>query len=190
MCRLGFIYSTVQAGKSTRAIFLKKRLLKYQVSTLLMAPTVTHGSDIALYDYLIGKDENIFLTIKKQFFKVKLLVIDDAHLLNEVQIDQLLQVVVNLHIAVICFGLRTDFRTSGFSGARRLLELSQVIEEMPTYCSCGRKALFSVRKENGKTTFCGDKILKGQSVSYEALCPECYYRKLIQYKKLKESGRL
>ena len=119
MSRLGFLYGTVHANKTERAKFLKNRFLKYKFPVLLMAPVITHQDDISSYDYLIGKEENIFLTIKRQFSDLKLLIIDDAHLLSEVQIDQLLQVAITLNIAVLCFGLRTDFRTSGFLGARR-----------------------------------------------------------------------
>lgn len=97
---------------------------------------------------------------------------------------------INLDIAILCLGLRTDFRTTGFPGARRLLEIAQVLIPKKTYCSCGREAFFGIRKKNGKTTFSGDKILKEDDVTYEAVCPGCYYRKLIQYKKLKESGRI
>ena len=142
------------------------------------------------YDYLIREEENLFLTMKKQFPNLSLLVIDDAHLLSAKQVDQLLQVAITLHIAVLCYGLRTDFRTSGFEGARRLLELSQVLLKIPTFCECGREALFSVRKENGKTTFQGSQIMDSDMVTYQALCPNCYYRKLLQFKKLRESGRI
>lgn len=190
MSRLAFWYSTVHAYKSEHAFLLKEKFKKHHLSVMVMAPVVTHQEDISKYDYLIGREENIYLTMKKQFTNIHLLVIDDAHLLNELQIDQLLQVSINLNIAILCFGLRTDFRTSGFAGARRLLEIAPVLLKIPTYCECGKEALFSIRKENGKTTFSGNQLLKGNDVCYEAVCPGCYYRKLIQYKKLKESGRI
>ena len=190
MSRLAFKYGTVHAFKSDDVIKLKHNFLKHQLPVMAMAPILTHQEDTSSYDYLIGKEENIFLTIKRQFSDLWLLIIDDAHLLSERQIDQLLQVAINLDVAVLCFGLRTDFRTSGFFGARRLLEIAPVLLKISTFCECGREALFSVRKENGKITFSGSQILRGNAVSYEALCPRCYYRKLIQYKKLKESGRM
>lgn len=190
MSKLCFLYGTVHAGKTQRAYAIKNRFLKYHLSVMIMAPTTTHQDDISNYDYLIGKEENIFLTVKRQFNSLQLIIIDDAHLLNEVQIDQLLQVAISQNIAIVCFGLRTDFRTSGFPGAKRLLEIGQVIKEIPTRCICGNKALFNVRKENGKITFSGTQIKKEQIITYEALCPRCYYHKVIQYKKLKESGIL
>lgn len=190
MGRLAFQYGTVHAFKSEDAMLLKNKFLKYHLPIKVMVPIITHQEDVSHYDYLISRDENIYLTIKRQFPNLKLLVIDDGHLLSEVQVDQLLQVAIHLNIAVICYGLRTDFRTAGFPGARRLLELAQVLIPVTTYCACGNKALFSVRKEHGKITFSGDQLLKGKDVSYEAICPTCYYRKLIQYKKLKQSGRM
>lgn len=189
MSRLAFQYSTVHGNKSGYAFRIKKKFLKHKLSVMVMAPIITHFEDTK-YDYIICEDENIFLTMKKHFSTLSLLVIDDAHLLNAKQVDQLLQVAITLHIAVLCFGLRTDFRTSGFEGARRLLELSQVILKIPTFCECGKEALFSVRKENGKTTFQGNQIVNFDNVTYQALCPNCYYRKLLQFKKLRESGRL
>ncbi len=191
MGRLAFQYGTVHTSKSERVFFLKNRFLKYHLPVMIMVPIVMHKDDISSYDYLISRDENIFLTIKRQFSNLNLLIIDDAHLLSEVQVDQLLQVAINLNIAVLCLGLRTDFRTAGFPGARRLLEISQVLISRKTYCACcGEEALFSIRKSDGKTTFSGEKILKDDHILYEAVCPNCYYRKLIQYKKLKESGRI
>lgn len=189
MSRLAFQYATVHGDKSAQAFRVKKAFIRHGLSMMIMAPVTTHLKDTK-YDYLIREEENLFLTMKKQFPNLSLLVIDDAHLLSAKQVDQLLQVAITLHIAVLCYGLRTDFRTSGFEGARRLLELSQVLLKIPTFCECGREALFSVRKENGKTTFQGSQIMDSDIVTYQALCPNCYYRKLLQFKKLRESGRI
>ena len=190
MSRLCFQYGTVHTGKTRYAYSIKNRFMKYHLPTMIMAPKNTHQDDISNYDYLIEKEENLFLTVKKQFHSLRLIIIDDAHLLSEVQIDQLLQVAISLNVAIICFGLRTDFRTNGFASAKRLLEIAQVLKEIPSTCPCGEKALFNARKENGKITFSGTQIKQGQIITYEALCPKCYYHKVMQYKKLKESGIL
>lgn len=190
MARLCFKYGVVHSGKSQEMEFLKQRFLKYSIPVFVMAPVIYHGTEIASYDYLIGKDENIYKTVKQQFAHLQCIFIADSHLLEKRHVDQLLQIVVSLNIAVICYGLRTDFRTNGFSGAGRLLELSHVVIEMKSRCRCGEQAVFSVRKINGKVTFCGEQVAKGEQVSYEGLCPNCYYRKLAQYKKLKESARI
>ena len=45
-------------------------------------------------------------------------------------------------VPVICYGLRTDFRTNLFPGSQRLLELADTIEEIKTTCySCNKKVI-------------------------------------------------
>ena len=98
-----------------------------------------------------------------------------------------MQIVIKLNIPVICYGLRTDFQANGFTGSTRLLEIAHTIEEMKTICKCGKKAMYNGRMVNGKFTFDGDQIaIDGKDkVTYEALCPHCYYDKLITYNKYK-----
>ena len=81
-----------------------------------------------------------------------------------------------MDIPVIAFGLRTDFKSKGFEGSIRLLELVDALEEMPTICRCGRKARFNARKVDGKFTFDGDSIVidDNSNVKYESLCGTCY----------------
>lgn len=65
-------------------------------------------------------------------------------------------VVVKFNIPVICYGLRSDFKTNGFPRATRLLELAHTIEEIKTICDCGKKAMFNGRKINDKFVFDGE----------------------------------
>ena len=115
--------------------------------------------------------------------------IDEAQFLAKKQVEELMQIVVNYDIPVICYGLRTDFRTNGFEGASRLLELAHSIEELKTICNCGKKALFNTRKINNKFTFSGKQVaIDGKDeITYVALCPKCYYDKLKKYKRIKEA---
>ena len=65
------------------------------------------------------------------------------------------------------------------------------IEEMKTICACGRKAMFNGRKINGKFIFDGEQVaIDGEDkITYESLCPYCYYDKLSKYRKLREQLR-
>ena len=47
---------------------------------------------------------------------VDCLLVDEAQFLSKSNIDQLREVVDKMGISVICFGLRTDFRTQLFEG--------------------------------------------------------------------------
>ena len=96
------------------------------------------------------------------------------------QADQLLQVVVKLHIPVMCYGLRLNFRMSdgGFEGATRLLQIAHKVEEIKTICDCGRKATLNTRWLDGKLVTDGpDVLIDGTSkIEYRALCAECYFK--------------
>ena len=87
----------------------------------------------------------------------------------------------DLHLPVMCYGLRTDFRTRSFPGSARLLELAHSLEELKTICRCGRKAVFNTRKVVDPATgaehfvFEGDQVaIDGVQVTYESLCGTCY----------------
>ena len=140
-------------------------------------------------DHIILEDENVYKYLENNIDGVACVLIDEAQFLTKNQVEDLMQIVVDFDVPIICYGLRTDFRTEGFEGSTRLLEIAHSIEEMKTICKCGRKAIFNTRKVNGKFTFSGEKVaIDGFSeVTYESLCPKCYYEKLRKYKKLQDS---
>ncbi|MGL5084916.1 MAG: thymidine kinase, partial [Clostridium sp.] len=125
--------------------------------------------------------DNIFEKIKlweEKKGKIHCLLVDEVQFLKSEQIDQLFDVAVALDISVICYGLRTDFKTQGFEGSTRLLLIAHTIEEMKTICKCGRKALFNGRKINGKFVFEGVQIAIDHidNVEYESLCGHCFFK--------------
>ena len=78
------------------------------------------------------------------------------------------------NIPVICYGLRTDFRNRLFPGSRRLMEIADVIEEVPTVCWCGKRAQCNTRYANGEIVREGAQIMLGSNESYVALCRKHY----------------
>ena len=109
--------------------------------------------------------------------------------MSENQVEDLLHIAVECDVPVICYGLRTDFRTDGFVGSTRLLQIAHDLEELKTICDCGRKAIFNVRKVDGKFSYSGDQVaIDGkEEVTYDSLCPKCYYEKLKVYNRIKKS---
>ncbi len=82
---------------------------------------------------------------------------------------------MNRGIPVICYGLRTDFRSNLFEGSRRLMELADSIEEVKATCHfCNRKSIMNLRHVNGVATFDGPSILLGADESYFPACYHCY----------------
>ena len=113
--------------------------------------------------------------------KVDAVLVDEAQFLAEGEVDILSDLVDFYGIPVLCYGLRTDFLNHLFPGSRRLMEIADVIEEVPTVCWCGRRAQCNTRYANGKIVREGAQIMIGSNESYVALC-----RKHFKEGKLRE----
>lgn len=98
------------------------------------------------------------------------IIVDEAQFLSKEDIDILGAIVDMFHVSVICYGLRTDFMGNLFEGSKRLMEIADVIEEIPTICWCGRKARFNARISDGKIVRNGDQVMMGGNESYVSLC--------------------
>lgn len=103
------------------------------------------------------------------------ILIDEAQFLAANIVEQLREITLSRNIPVICYGLRTDFRTHFFEGSRRLMELADSIEEVKTTCHyCNRKAIFNLKHLNGKATIEGPSIELGAEEKYFPVCHGCY----------------
>lgn len=112
--------------------------------------------------------------------------VDEAQFLSAAVIDQLREVTRRLGIPVICYGLRTDFRTHLFEGSRRLMELADSIEEIKTTCAfCNRKALLNLKHLDGVATLVGPSKQLGAEELYQPVCYAHYMEKL-QLEELRE----
>ena len=98
------------------------------------------------------------------------------------------RIVDEQNIPVLCFGLRTDFLTHFFPGARRLMELADSITEIKTVCACGRKATVNARiDERGRVITEGGQILLGGNDSYVAMCHKCWVDKIRAQKEAEKA---
>lgn len=198
MAKLYYRYGAMNSGKTAILLQVANNYEERGMKVLILKPGIdSKGANFLVsriglkrkVDHIIKEDENVYKYLENNIDDIACVLIDEAQFLTKSQVEDLMQIVVDFDIPIICYGLRTDFRTEGFEGSTRLLEIAHSIEEMKTICKCGRKAIFNTRKVNGKFTFSGEKVaIDGFSeVTYESLCPKCYYEKLRKYKKLQDS---
>lgn len=125
----------------------------------------------------ISLEDNIFDIVKQinEQKSLKWVLVDESQFMSKEQIDQLSDIVDILDINVMCYGLRTDFRTRLFPGSSRLMELADDIDEVKISCSCGRKALINARiGMDGRLVTNGAQVLIGGNDRYIPLCRKCY----------------
>ncbi len=109
------------------------------------------------------------------------LLIDEAQFLSAEQVDQLAMIVDDFGLNVICYGLRTDFRTHLFEGSRRLFEIADTIDEIKSTCSCGRKTIVNARIDSkGNIVTEGAQVEIGGNDRYMAVCRTCWRNKRIE----------
>lgn len=196
MAKFHFRYGAMNAGKSTILLQTAYNYEEKGKKIVLLKPSVDTKGDRKIVsriglerkvDYLIGNNDSIISILGDNIISIDCILVDEAQFLKRKQVDELFYITKKYNIPVIAFGLRTDFKTNGFEGTIRLLELADALEEMPTICRCGKKARFNARRINGKFTFDGDSVVidNDSSVEYESLCGECYIEEREKCKKIK-----
>lgn len=109
------------------------------------------------------------------------ILVDEAQFLSADQVDQLAQVVDDYGCNIMCYGLRTDFKTHLFEGSRRLFEIADSIEEVKSTCNCGRKTIVNARIDgNGAIITEGEQVEIGGNDRYIAVCRKCWRNKRIE----------
>ena len=190
MAQLYFRYGAMGCGKTMQllqvAFNYEERgqtvcVIKPRTDTKNGSKLLTRIGPERKTEFTFSRRDNIFNKIKKSYSNVDCILVDEAQFLTPAQADQLMQIVVELNIPVICYGLRLNFRqeNKGFEGSTRLLQIAHKIEEIKTICSCGRKATLNTRFLNNKLITEGPDILidDGKSkIEYRALCNNCYHK--------------
>ena len=104
------------------------------------------------------------------------IICDEAQFLTVAQVEELKMLADEKNIQVLCYGLRTDFRSQLFEGSKRLFELASVVKNIPVICDCGNFAVINARIVNGEITVEGDQIDIGGDEKYRAFCYACWKR--------------
>lgn len=185
--KLYFRYGVVSSAKTLQLLAVSHTYQQQGKAVLLLKPSIDtrFGIDTiqskagmtAKADIVVDNELDVFHTIqtKGKEKNVQCILVDECQFLEPKHIDDLRVVATDLNIPVICYGLRTDFRSNLFPGSQRLCEVADTIEEVKTTCHyCNRKAIFNLKHVNGKADFTGPTIQLGAEEKYFPTCSGCY----------------
>lgn len=186
MAKLHFKYGAMNSGKSDTLIKTAYNytenghhpiVIKPAIDTKGAAKIVARAGGSRDVDILADEHTDLRKEIMRlnNGHKVDVVLIDEAQFLTPTQIDQLFEIAKQENISVIAYGLRADFMTQLFPGSRRLFEIADNIEKLPTMCRCGSQAEFNCRQINGAFVFEGEQVaIDGEDkVTYTSLCGIC-----------------
>ena len=154
--------------KGQHAVLLKPRFEKRDGETVIRSRIGLQAQALFAEDYLDSCRD------RKDWSDVAAIIVDECHFLDPSYIDQLAYIVDTYNVPVLCYGLRTDFRSELFPASKRLMELADRLEEVPTVCWCGRRAHFNARFVDGKIVRDGEQFMLGANESYTSLCRKHY----------------
>jgi thymidine kinase len=178
VAKLYFRYGTMDSAKSMNLLAVAHNYRKQGKRVLLMKPRLDTRFGTTKISSRSGLEAEADVMIDdettldpRDFVGIDCVLVDEAQFLAPPVIEDLRRITVEPGVPVICYGLRTDFRTQLFPGAQRLMELADRIEEVKVTCQyCHRKAICNLRFVNGAPTVRGPQIQLGAEEHYAPVC--------------------
>lgn len=187
MAKLYFKYGAMGSSKSAQALITRFNYEEQGMRCWLIKPATDtrDGADIiasriglSARAEIIAPEDSIGSRYQAAGW-CDVIIADEAQFFTPEQIDELRDIVDTADIPVMCFGLRTDFQTKFFPGARRLMEIADSITEIKTICTCGRKAVVNARLDgDGNILTEGEQVVLGGNDRYTAMCHKCWTERI------------
>lgn len=177
MAKLYFRYGVMGSSKSANALMVRYNYEERGQSALMVKPAIDQREGTQVVNSRIGLSfpcvwfEELEQMTHPAIRRHQCIIVDEAQFLTHAQVDYLTEIVDELNVPVICYGLRADFSGRLFPGSEALLACADIIEEVKTICWCGKKATFNARfDENGKVLKEGEQVVLGANDKYIGLC--------------------
>lgn len=186
MNRLIFYYGAMNSGKSLQLLAFAAKLRNKNIPYIVIK-SVTDTRDGAYISsrplneklpcMLWNPNERLQLSKLKD---IKYILVDEAQFLKSYQVAELASIVDNpdLDITVICYGLRTDFRTCLFEGSKRLFELADELHEIEDIDAEGNKVIINARVTDGKITVEGPQVVIGAEDKYLSMSRKEFFKNI------------
>lgn len=184
MAKLYYKYGAMNSGKSIEIIKVAHnyeeqnkavKILTSAIDTRSKTGYIASRTGFEREATLVHPDTNIYELIRAVPHKLFCVLVDESQFLTKAHVLQLAQIVDELHIPVMAFGLKNDFTNELFEGSKYLLLYADKIEELKTICwFCDKKATMNLRFHNGQPVYEGEQIQIGGNESYLPVCRRCY----------------
>ncbi len=177
MAKLYFRYGTMDSAKTLNLLAVAHNYRKQGKKVMLVKPRIDDRFGASTIESRSGLSAQADLVVDEDtalppavFAGYHCVLVDEAQFLTPAAVVALRRATIDPGVPVICYGLRTDFRTRLFPGAQRLMELADRIEEVKVTCQyCNGKAICNLRQVDGRAVTDGPTVLIGDT-EYHPVC--------------------
>jgi thymidine kinase len=182
MAKLYFRHGTVGSAKTLNLLAVAHNYRQQGKKVLLMKPKLDTRFGRERIKSRAGLEMQADVLISDvsslegiQYAGVSCALVDEAQFLSAKVIEELRRLTLVYDLPIICYGLRTDFKSRLFEGSCRLLELADSIEEVKATCHyCNRKSIMNLKHVNGVAVEEGPSVELGAEEKYFPACYKCY----------------
>lgn len=185
MPKLYFRYGTMNSSKTANLLMVAYNYRSQNKKVILIKPEIDtrFGSNSIVSRAVKGVEADIISKADMINFDIPedtcCVLVDEVQFMSKDNINALRK--LTKKVPVICYGLRTDYRSELFSGSKRLFEVADAIEEVKTVCiNCNKKAIINAKFF---TDFTNTKIITrngseepdlGAEEKYQPMCWFCW----------------
>ncbi|WP_088809702.1 MULTISPECIES: thymidine kinase [Listeria] len=185
MAQLFFRYGAMNSGKTIEILKVAHNYEEQNKPVVIFTSGIDDRDKVGVISSRIGlkrdatpvfSDTNIFEEVKRMHPRPFCVLLDESQFLEKHHVFELANIVDELGIPVIAYGLKNDFQNELFEGSKYLLLYADKIEEMKTICwFCAKKATMVLRVDDqGKPVYTGEQILIGGNDQYYPVCRKCH----------------
>lgn len=185
MPKLYFRYGTMNSSKTANLLMVSYNYKTQGKKVILIKPSIDirfNKNEISSRAIKNSMKADIIATSSMNIFAIpddtSCVLVDEVQFMSIDNINALRK--LTLKVPVICYGLRTDYRSQLFSGSKRLMEIADTIEEIKTVCvNCNKKAIINAKFFTNNTS----KIITrdgseepdlGAEEKYQPMCWFCW----------------
>jgi thymidine kinase len=183
MAKLHFIYSVMNAGKTTHLLQVRYNYIENGGNVLLFTSLIDDRFGVGKVKSRIGleadaiplrKSDDIGAIVAAEHAKkpVTVVLVDEVQFMTADHVRQLAWIVDELNVPVMAYGLKNNVYGTLFSDAIiALMALAQDFQEIKQLCHCGRKATMILKYDrNGEAVRSGPVIEIGGEGRYVSVC--------------------
>lgn len=192
MAKLYFYYGVMGSSKTANALMVHYNYHERMKKALLVKPDLDlrYGKHTVKSRIGLSNECEILSNFMKytpeEIKKYDCIIVDEIQFATKEEVDFLSDVVDELSIPVMCYGLRADFQNNLFEGSERLITIADEINEVKTVCWCGSKATCNARYNEKGIVREGEQIELGANDKYIALCRKHYKQGVFSKEKAEE----